>query len=143
MTMADVTSGLNGPTATFTEQIRSYYLKPEGPPPLVDMILVKGALPGAAMPAPLFGIADWIMAAFFALVARHHGVDDNLLRDSGEETARRGRIGGYLPVSVAALAGAVLLAQVTGLFLPALPLMAVTMLCWYGARHLRRQGTGP
>lgn len=137
MTLADFASWLNGPTATFTEQIRCYYLKPEGPPPLVDMILIKAAMPGGALPVPLFGIADWVMVAFFALVARHHGVNDNLLGLSGEETARRRRIGGYLPVSVVALAGAVLLAQATCLFLPALPLMAVTMLAWYGLRHLR------
>lgn len=146
MTLADFVSWLNGPTAAFTEQIRRHYLKPEGPPPLVDMILIKAALPGADALSPVFGIADWIMVAFFALVARHHGVDDNLLRLSGQEAAQRGRVGSYLPVSAVALAGAVLLAQFTGLFLPALPLMALVMLLWYAGRHLllsRRQAIHP
>jgi hypothetical protein len=136
MTLADFVSWLNGPTATFTQQIRSYYLKPEGPPPLVDMILIKVALPGADALAPLFGIADWIMVAFFAFVARHHGVNDNLLGASGESLARQWKVGRYLPVSVAALLAVVILAQATSLFLPALPLMALIMLLWYAGRHL-------
>jgi hypothetical protein len=141
MTLADFLSWLNGPTAVFTQQIRHYYLKPEGPPPLVDMILVKVALPGAESLVPLFGIADWIMVVFFALVARHHNINDNLAGASGESLARQGRIGRYLPVSVAALLAAIILAQVTRLFLPALPLMALTMLLWYAGRHLlRRRG---
>jgi hypothetical protein len=76
------------------------------------------------------------MVVFFALVARHHDINDNLAGASGESLARQGRIGRYLPVSVAALLAAIMLAQVTRLFLPALPLMALTMLLWYAGRHL-------
>jgi hypothetical protein len=136
MTLADFVSWLSGPTAGFAEQIRHYYLKPDGPPPLVDMILVKVALPGAETLVPLFGIADWIMVVFFALVSRHHGVNDNLTGASGESLARQRQVGRYLPVSVAALLAAVMLAQATSLFLPALPLMALIMLLWHAGRHL-------
>lgn len=136
MTMADFASWLFGPTATFSTQIEQYYLDPTGPPPLVDMVLVKLVFPGPTGLAPVFGISDWIIVVFFAVVAQRHGVNDNLLGTAGETLARQRRIGRYLPVSVVALFVAILLAQVTGLFIPALPLIALIMLLWYLARYL-------
>lgn len=136
MTLADFASWAFGPTALFTEQIQDYYLAPEGPPPLIDMLLVKLVFPGSVGLAPIFGISDWIMVVFFAIVARRHGVNDNLLGAPGDTQARQGRIGGYLPVSVAALFVVTLLAQASGLFIPALPLIALLMLLWYAARYL-------
>lgn len=140
MTLADFASWMYGPTAGFTQQIQQYYLAPEGPPPLVDMILVKLAFPGSAGLTPVFGLADWIMVVFFAIVARRYGVNDNLIGLPGETLARQGRIGGYLPVSVVALLAASLLAQATGLFIPALPVIALVMLIWYAYRYLRLSG---
>jgi hypothetical protein len=136
MTLADFASWRYGPTAAFTEQIQRYRLTPTGPPPLVDMILIKLAFPGAPGLAPLFGISDWIMVVFFAIVARRHGVNDNLLGSSGEALARQGKYGRYLPVSLVALFVAIILAQATGLFIPALPLIALIMLLWYASRYL-------
>lgn len=136
MTLADFASWRYGPTAVFTEQIQQYRLAPIGPPPLVDLILIKLAFPGTPALAPLFGISDWIMVVFFAVVARRHGVNDNLFGTSGEALARQGKIGRYLPVPVVALFVATILAQVTGLFIPALPLIAMIMLLWYAGRYL-------
>ncbi len=131
MGMADFASWFGGPTAGFSEEIQTYYLAPEGPVPLVDMLLVKLAFPGPAGMAPVFGVSDWIMAAFFAVVARRYAINDNLLGASG-------RAGRYLPVSVGALFAAILLAQTSGHFVPALPLMALAVLCWFGVAFLRR-----
>lgn len=136
MTMADFASWLFGPTATFSQQIEQYYLDPVGPAPLIDMVLIKLVFPGSTGLAPVFGISDWIIVVFFALVARRHGVNDNLLGVAGNTLARQGRIGCYLPVSVVALFVATVLAQVTGLFIPALPLIALIMLLWYVVRYL-------
>jgi hypothetical protein len=144
MTLADFASWLYGPTAGFTQEIKQYYLTPEGPPPLIDMVLIKLAFPGPAGLAPVFGISDWIMVVFFAIVARRYEVNDNLVGPPGEKLARQGSIGRYLPVSVVALFVAIILAQATGLFIPALPLIALIMLLWYTARYLLlRQRTGP
>lgn len=139
MTMADFTSWLVGPTAGFVQDLEHYYRTFEGPPPLVEIILVKLALPGHSELVPVFGISDWIMVVFFAIVARHFDVNDNLAGPKGESIARQGRLGRYLPVSVVALYLALLAAQVTGLFIPALPLIAIAMLVWYGLRHLQRK----
>lgn len=136
MTLADFASWRYGPTAAFTRQIAEYRLAPAGPPPLVDMILIKVAFPGPTGLAPLFGISDWIMVVFFAIVARRFGVNDNLLGAAAAPLAPRGQIGRYLPVPVVALFIAVILAQTTGLFLPALPLIALIMLLWYSVRSL-------
>jgi len=139
MTLADFASWLYGPTAGFTRQIQQYYLAPEGPPPLVDMVLIKLAFPGSAGLAPVFGISDWIMVVFFAIVANRYEVNDNLVGPPGEVLARQGQIGRYLPVSVAALFSAIVLAQTTGLFIPALPVIALIMLLWYAGRYLLRR----
>lgn len=136
MTLADFASWLYGPTAGFTREIKQYYLTPEGPPPFIDMVLIKLAFPGPVGLAPVFGISDWIMVVFFTIVARRHEVNDNLVGTHGETLARQGRIGRYLPVSVVALFVAIVLAQATGLFIPALPLIALIMLLWYTARYL-------
>lgn len=139
MTLADFVSWLYGPTAAFTKQIQEYRLTPAGPPPLIEMILIKLAFPGTTGLSPLFGISDWIMVVFFAIVARRFGINDNLIGISGETLARQGKVGRYLPISVVALFLAILLAQVTGLFLPALPLIALIMLFWYTGRYLWRR----
>jgi len=136
MTLADFASWLYGPTAGFTQSLQKYYLAPDGSPPLVDMILVKLAFAGASDLLPVFGLSDWIMVVFFAIVAARHEINDNLIGTAGEKQARQGRIGFYLPVSVVALFAAILLAQTTGLFIPALPVIAIVMMLWYALRYL-------
>lgn len=136
MSLADFFSWLYGPTAGFAQVIQQYYLAPSGPPPLVDMILVKLAFPGSPGLLPVFGISDWIMVVFFAIVATRHKVNDNLIGAAGETQARRGRIGFYLPVSVVALFLAMTLAQTTGFFIPALPVIALVMMLWYSLRYM-------
>jgi len=142
MTFADVVSWLSGPTAAFSRQIEEHYLAPGSPAPLVDMILIKLAAPGSSTLVPVLGFSDWIMAVFFAIVAVRLGINDNLLVLPGKELARKGRIGLYLPIPIAGLLAAIALAQATGLFLPALPLLALTMLLWYAVRHLARRSWG-
>lgn len=136
MTLADFSSWLYGPTAGFAQQIEDYYRTMEGPPPLIDMVLIKLAFPGTIGFAPVFGISDWIMVVFFALVAHQQGINDNLIGPRGEALAQQKRLGRYLPVSVVALFIAVQLAQSTGFFIPALPLIALMMLLWYAGRYL-------
>jgi fatty acid desaturase len=76
------------------------------------------------------------MVAFFVFVAGRFGINDNLFGPSGKELAQQRRIGRYLPVPVIALFAAIMLAQSTGLFIPALPLIALIVLLWYGVRYL-------
>ena len=140
MTLADFASWFHGPTEGFVREIKAYSLSPEGPPPLIDMILVKLVFPGPVGLVPVFGASDWIMVVFFAIVARRYEINDNLVGPLGEVLAKQGRIGCYLPVSVVALFVALVLAQTTGLFIPALPMVALLMLLWYAARYFLHHG---
>ena len=137
MALADLFSWLAGPTANFAQEIEQYYLAPVGPPPLIDMFLVKLAFPGTTSLIPVFGVSDWIMVAFFVNVSRRYAINDNLIRLSGEVLAQGKFHGRYLPVPVVALFTTVLLAQSTGLFIPVLPLIAIIMLLWYAVHYLR------
>lgn len=140
MSLADFSSWLIGPTADFARTIEQYYLKPVGPPPAIDMILIKVTFPGAPNLLPIFGLSDWIMVTFFAVIAQRHQINDNLLtgRRDGEPKKSR-RPGIYLPISLVALLGAVALAQLTGTFIPALPVIALVMLAWVGGQSLTRK----
>jgi hypothetical protein len=126
-----------GPTANFAKDIEQYYLDPVGPPPLIDMVLVKFTLPGAATLIPVFGISDWIMVAFFVNVSRRYSINDNLVGLSDELLAEKKIRGRYLPLPVVALFAAVQLAHTSGLFIPVLPLIAIIMLLWYASYSLR------
>jgi hypothetical protein len=132
MSLADFSSWLFGPTADFARQIENHYRDPIGPPPLVDILLVKLAVPGAGDLIPVFGVADWIVAVFFVGVAQRHGFNDNLLGTPPFVLSQQQRLGRYLPLSIVALFAAVMLAHSSGLFIPALPLIALVMLIWFG-----------
>ncbi len=135
MSLADFFSWMFGPTANFAADIERYYLKPEGPPPLIDMVLVKLAVPGTSSLAPVFGLSDWIMVSFFVIVACRHSIRDNLLGPAVEVLIDKKQPGLYLPVPAAALILAVVLAQSSGLFIPVLPFIALCMLLWLAVRH--------
>ncbi len=143
MAVADLASWMFGPTASFTKQLQEYYQAPIGPPPFIDMILIKLAFPGAHGLAPAFGLSDWIMVVFFVIVASRFDINDNLIGASGKTLAKQKKIGRYLPVSVVALFLAVFLAQLSGWFIPALPLITIIMFIWYALRRLLRQQKKP
>ena len=143
MALADFASWMFGPTASFTKQLQQYYREPIGPPPFIDMVLIKLAVPGSGRLAPIFGLSDWIMVVFFVVVASRFGINDNLIGASGETLARQKKFGRYLPVSAVALLFAISLARISGIFIPALPLIALIMFLWYAARSLWRQRQKP
>jgi hypothetical protein len=136
MSLADISSWLIGPTADFSRQIETFYRKPIGPPPAVDQILIKLAFPGMDRLVPVFGISDWIMVVLFINVANKFSLNDNLLGIAAHQLIRQHRFGLYLPLPALALFSALVLAQTTGFFVPALPFMAATMLLWYGLHSL-------
>lgn len=139
MILADFSSWAVGPTADFARQIEDYYRAPEGPPPLIDMVLVKFTYPGAIGLVPVFGISDWIIVVFFAGVAWRYRINDNFIGPGGGSPDQGWRRGRYLPVSVVALFLAIMLAHATGLFIPALPVIVLVVLLCYAAQLLWRQ----
>ncbi len=132
MALADFSSWLAGPTAQFTEQIAAYYQTPGGPRPMIDMVLIKLALPGGSQLVPVIGVSDWVMVSFFTCAAGYFQANENLL---GRSVVLNGAAlplwGRYLPVPVVVLFAVILLAHGTQWFIPVLPVLAMAMICWY------------
>lgn len=114
--VADGISVTKGPTKTMIGDISAYYTGGgEGVAPMVDFILVKIALPGAERLVPVFGITDWIFVVLLSAALYRLNLSDSLLPG-------RFNVGGFLVVPVAGLSlyVSIIIAQLTGLFLPAM-----------------------
>ncbi len=128
--LADLFSVLAGPTKHLAKDIAAYYEKGmEGPPPFTDYILVKITVPGITAPMPLFGVSDWLILVFLCSAMARFGLSDSLLGQGIAGINKRKRLAFYFPVTVLGLAAAVLAAQMSGMFLPALPIMVFFFLC--------------
>ncbi|MEP0813796.1 MAG: hypothetical protein HRF49_03910 [bacterium] len=125
MTLADVYSVFMGPSSKIAESLGKFYRGGmAGPPPPADFLLVKLILPGSAVPAPAFGVADWIFVAFLTAAAARFGFDDNLIGPGLFELERKRLRPFVLPVAALALFAAVAAANVLGYPIPALPIVA-------------------
>jgi len=143
MTAADLFSVFGGPSRGMAKDIAAYYEGGRvGPVPAADFLLLKVAVPGMPALVPVFGVADWIMVVFLAATAARFGLDDNLAGRGLDSMVAGGRTRPYLGVSVVGLCLAVLLARSSGVFLPALPVVAAVFLGYVlvrypGVRRLR------
>jgi len=118
--VADTMSVAIGPTRSMTEDLVVYYRKGmEGPPPLVDLIVVKTAVPGSAKSFPLFGVTDWIFVVLLSTALLRMKKSDNIF-----PLALNRRSWFFIPVSALALYCAVVLARLTGVFVPAMVVIA-------------------
>ncbi|HCY88274.1 MAG TPA: hypothetical protein DHV36_24265, partial [Desulfobacteraceae bacterium] len=125
--LADMISVTAGPTKEFSDSLAAYYTGGEvGLPPFVDFLLVKIAIPGQLM--PVFGISDWVIVVFLSAAAWKFGMDDALVRPARQSAAGNWRFWLTFPVSCAGLILALLLAKVSGAFIPALPFVAIVFL---------------
>jgi hypothetical protein len=129
MAAADLFSILAGPTRDMVTDLTAFYeAGMEGTAPAAEFLLIKVAVPGMEHLLPVFGVADWIMVVFLAAAAVKFGMNDNLAGGALGTMVEKGRLSLYLSVPAAGLALAVLLAQGLGIFLPALPVVALVFL---------------
>lgn len=129
--VADGISVSKGPTKTMIADITEYYTSGgEKAVPLVDFILVKIGIPGYDNLVPVFGITDWIFVVLLTAALHRLNLSDNVM------PARLG-VGGLLTVPVAALAlyVTIIIAQLTGLFIPAMVGIAMLFLVFLIIRH--------
>jgi uncharacterized protein YqgC (DUF456 family) len=118
--VADIASVFFGPTKDIAETLGSYYQGGMvGNPPLADFIVIKVSLPGFSYPVPLFGVTDWIILVLLSSSLIRLQKSDNLMERRSLLNQKL-----FLPVSGCSLMLSVFLAQLFGLFLPALPAMA-------------------
>ncbi len=138
--IADFMSVMTGPTKIMAEDISTYYDQGmTGEPPFVDFILIKAGIPGFAIPLPLFGITDWILLILLSSALLRMGENDNLL---AAKEKWKNYI--YLPISVLALFGSLLFAQITQRFVPAMVFIALFFLIYLVVRmkiHRKLQKT--
>jgi len=114
--VADVTSVFMGPTKNMVEDLTAYYEHGmQGSPPLIDSILIKVGVPGYSVPIPLFGVTDWILLILLSSSLLRLEKTDNILPRNG----RRSNFV-FLPVTVLALYVALIFAQITHTFIPAM-----------------------
>ncbi|PIE60949.1 MAG: hypothetical protein CSA29_05875 [Desulfobacterales bacterium] len=117
MSMVDVFSVFKGPTKEFTHAIAAHYNSgAAGRPPMVDFILVKLPLPGMSELMPVFGVVDWILIVMLSGAAAKFDMNDNLF-------GRDGKL--YFSAAALGLVFALLAARGAGIYLPALPMIAV------------------
>lgn len=133
MSLADLFSVAGGPTKKIAETLDTYYKSGmKGPAPIADFIIIKIAAPGLDRLVPVFGLADWVIVAFLCAASARFGMNDNLAGKSMEAMVRERRPAPYLPVAVAGLLLAMGFAHYSGLFLPALPVVAFCYLLYGG-----------
>ncbi len=102
----------------------------KGDVPIGDFLLIKIAVPGLDELMPVFGIADWIIIAFFAAAVVKFEMNDNLVGHSLNTMVKEKRLSIYLPVASAGLFFAVFSAQYFNIFLPALPVISLFFLSY-------------
>lgn len=136
MSLADLFSLMGGPTKEIVKSIDTYYKGAmKGLPPAGDFLLIKIAVPGFDKVMPVFGVADWIIVAFLSAAAVKFGINDNLAGRSLGGMVRNGRLSFYLPVAVLGLTVTVFLVRILGVFLPALPVIALFFLTYILVRY--------
>ncbi len=136
---ADVMSVMGGPSRVMAHDIAVYYKGGmEGTPPFIDHIVVKAGIPGFAIPMPLFGVTDWILVALLSSSMLRLNTSDNLFSRAGSREKQF-----FLPVSACALYVAIVVAQTTGVFVPAMLFISLVFLLYLFAdfklyRELRK-----
>ncbi|WP_300672529.1 hypothetical protein [Desulfoluna sp.] len=120
---ADLVSFFKGPTGAMADGVAAYYAAGMvGPPPWADFLLVKIPVPGISNWVPLFGVTDWAVAACLTDAYRRLSLDRAGARGEG---ASRGVMNAFPSPAVAGLLAAIVLAHVTGRFVPGMPMMVL------------------
>lgn len=121
MVCADAVSYLAGPTHHIVREVADYYMSGRvGVYPVSEVLLMKFPSPGSFDLFPYFGVADWFMVIFLGSASRFFHLED--------------RVAG-IPLAVLGLFLASATARLTGLFIPALPVLAVFYMAAMVFRH--------
>lgn len=133
--LADIFSVTSGPTKVMATDLVGYYSRGmSGPPPFVDFLLVKIPLPDSGSLAPLFGVSDWVIVVFLGAVSLKFNIKEEIPGLFFKKAAEKSRPQ-YLSVSAAGLFMAILAARMSGIFLPALPVIIIFFLGYSLARY--------
>lgn len=125
---SDLFSVFSGPTKHLAKNISAYYESGmQGPPPLIDYLLVKIALPGIETLMPVFGVSDWIIIAFLSAAACKFQMNDNIT-GKGLCTINKKPNFLFFPIAAAGLVLSIIIARTSNFFIPALPFVVAVFL---------------
>ena len=125
MSFADIYSVFIGPSKSFSYNISEFYQGGiKGMPPFIDFLLIKFPVVGSTLPYPIIGVVDWLIIAFLSAAVLKFKFSDNLVGKSIASICKTKRYSPYLPISVVGLLFAILISNYTGIFVPALPVIA-------------------
>jgi hypothetical protein len=129
--VADLTSVFMGPTKNMVEDLTAYYEHGmRGTPPIIDSVVIKVGVPGYNVPLPLFGVADWILLVLLSsALLRLEKTDNVLANQRGDANIV------FLPVTILALFGALIFAQITHSFIPAMVFISTSFILFLFIKH--------
>lgn len=126
LALSDLFSVLSGPSRAIVKAVKKYYEGgAQGPAPPGDFLLIKIPVPGSPALQPIFGVSDWIVIVFLSAAAYKLGINDNLAGQGLPDMDKARGPGVYIPAAGVGLLTAMAAAHLLGLFIPALPLVAL------------------
>ena len=126
LAFSDLFSVLSGPSRAIVKDIKRYYGSgAQGPVPPGDFLLIKVPVPGSQTLQPIFGVSDWIVIVFLSAAAYKLGINDNIAGRALPYIYGAKRPGVYIPAAGLGLLTAMAAAHLLGVFIPALPLVAL------------------
>jgi hypothetical protein len=127
VSLVDIYSVFKGPSKNMTGGLAHYYTSGQaGTPPLIDFLLIKFPLPDQAGLLPIFGVSDWVIIAMLSAAAAKFELKDNIFGQTNSP---------FMSVATIGLLLSIVLARTAGLYLPALPLIALIFLAIMLARY--------
>lgn len=136
MALADLFSVAGGPTKEIVKEVARFYeAGMTGKVPFGDFLLLKIALPGRDGLIPIIGGADIVMLAFLCAAALKFSFKDNLAGLEMYSWIHRGGPFIYFPVALVGLVFAFAAAQILGIPIPALIILAAVFLIFALLRH--------
>jgi hypothetical protein len=133
----DLYSVLQGPSKEIALQIGDFYSAgAEGAAPYVDIILMKITNPAVDYLIPIFGVSDWIFVVFLTSTLLQFKVADSVAGKDITHILNTQCVPLYFPLASIALLASILIANLSNIFVPALPVMIVVVLPWLIIRNL-------
>ncbi len=131
--VADIASVFFGPTKDIAATLGNYYASGmTGPQPFFDSVILKVIIPGYVLPVPLVGLTDWIVLVLFSSALLRLGISDNVANVAGKMKKYI-----YLPITGCGLLLSIVLAQISGVFLPALPIISLSCILFLLLKYRR------
>lgn len=133
----DLYSVLQGPSKEIAVQIGEFYgTGAKGSAPYVDIILMKITNPAVDYLTPIFGVSDWIFAVFLTSTLLQFKVADSVAGKDITKCINTQNVPFYFPLVSIALLACIFIANISNIFVPALPVMIMIVLPWLIIRNL-------